>query len=79
MIEEIKKQYYSIGEVIEMIPVSHFCIHEWCKEFDIDVLRNRRNDRRFTPEQVLRLKLIYIFMRVEMLTIRGTKQKLKTY
>jgi DNA-binding transcriptional MerR regulator len=47
---EIKKLYYSIGEVAEMFEVSAYLIRFWESEFDIlKPKKNRKGKRLFTP------------------------------
>lgn len=74
--DEIKKQYFTIGEVQQEIPVSYFCIHQWCKLFSINTKRDKHLNRKFTPAQFLRLKIIYILLRVERYSIDGAKIEL---
>jgi len=74
--DTITKRYLGMGEVVAEIPVSTFCIHNWCKWFDIHPRRDGHQNRRFTQEQFMRLRLIYVLLRVERYSVAGAKIEL---
>ena len=52
--------YYTIGEVAEAFGVKTSLIRFWDKEFSIlKPKKNAKGNRRFTPEDIRNLKLIY--------------------
>ena len=58
------KRYYTIGEVAELFEVSRSLIRFWENEFDIlRPHKNSKGDRRFTPQNLEQLQLIYQLVR----------------
>lgn len=73
-----EKLYYSIGEVAEAFDVNPSLIRFWEKEFDIlKPKKNSRGNRRFTPEDVRNLELIYHLVKIRGFTLDGAKIQLK--
>lgn len=73
-----EKLYYSIGEVARALDVNPSLIRFWEKEFDIlKPRKNSKGDRRFTPEDIKNLQLIYHLVRVRGFTLEGAKNQLK--
>lgn len=73
-----EKRYYSIGEVAEAFQVNTSLIRFWEKEFD--VIRPRKNakgNRKFTPEDIRNLELIYHLVKERGFTLEGAKIHLK--
>jgi len=76
---EIKKLYYTIGEVAEMFKVNTSLVRYWEKEFEIlKPQKNKKNgNRMFSPKDVRTMHIIYHLVKERGLTLRGAKQKLK--
>lgn len=75
---EIKKLYYSIGEVADMFDVNTSLIRYWEKEFDvIKPKKNKKGNRMFTPEDVENFHIIYHLVKEKGLTLKGAKLKMK--
>lgn len=75
---DIKKLYYSIGEVSEMFAVNASLIRFWENEFDvIKPKKNNKGNRLFTPEDIDNFKLIYNLVKEQGLTLEGAKKYLK--
>lgn len=76
--KEIKKLYYSIGEVSEMFDVNASLIRYWEKEFDVlKPKKNAKGNRLFTDKDIENLKLIYHLVKERGFTLEGAKMKLK--
>ena len=75
---ELTKLYYSIGEVAEMLGVNASLIRFWEKEFkQLAPKKNKKGNRKFTPEDILVLQRIYQLVKIEGLTLEGAKKALK--
>jgi len=60
------KLYYSIGEVAKAFGVNASLIRFWEKEFDeIQPKKNAKGNRKFTPEDIKHIELIYHLVRKE--------------
>ena len=76
---QIEKIYFSIGEVAKNLKVNPSLIRFWEKEFDIiKPKKNLQGNRLFTTEDIKQLKLIYFLVKEKGMTLKGTKQILKT-
>lgn len=77
-IELPEKRYYGIGEVAEAFNVNASLIRFWEKEFDvIKPKKNAKGNRKFTPEDIKNLKLIYHLVKERGFTLEGAKTHLK--
>ena len=75
---EIKKLYYSIGEVAEIFDVNTSLIRFWEKEFDIiKPKKNAKGNRMFTEDDVNNFFIIYHLVKERGFTLQGAKEKLK--
>ena len=75
---EIKKLYYSIGEVAEIFDVNTSLIRFWEKEFDIiKPKKNAKGNRLFTEADVNNFYIIYHLVKERGFTLQGAKEKLK--
>jgi len=75
---EIKKLYYSIGEVAEIFDVNTSLIRFWEKEFDIiKPKKNAKGNRMFTEADVNNFFIIYHLVKERGFTLQGAKEKLK--
>ncbi|TVZ52208.1 MerR family transcriptional regulator [Dokdonia sp. Hel_I_53] len=73
-----EKLYYSIGEVAKAFDVNTSLIRFWEKEFDvITPKKNARGARKFTPEDIKNLGLIYHLVKERGFTLEGAKTHLK--
>ena len=73
-----EKRYYSIGEVAEALKVNTSLIRFWEKEFDaIKPKKNAKGNRKFTPEDIKNLELIYHLVKERGFTLEGAKTHLK--
>ncbi|WP_121667703.1 MerR family transcriptional regulator [Mesonia aquimarina] len=72
------KLYYSIGEVAEAFKVNASLIRFWEKEFDvIQPKKNAKGNRKFTPNDIKNLELIYHLVKERGFTLEGAKTHLK--
>ena len=73
-----EKRYYSIGEVAKAFDVNASLLRFWEKEFDIiKPKKNAKGDRKFTPEDVKNLQLIFHLVKERGFTLDGAKIHLK--
>lgn len=72
------KLYYGIGEVADAFGVNTSLIRFWEKEFDvIKPKKNAKGNRKFTPEDIKNLELIYHLVKERGFTLEGAKTHLK--
>lgn len=77
-IELPEKRYYAIGEVATAFGVNTSLIRFWEKEFDaLKPKKNAKGNRKFTPEDIKNLKLIYHLVKERGFTLEGAKIHLK--
>ncbi|MDO6596114.1 MerR family transcriptional regulator [Oceanihabitans sp. 2_MG-2023] len=77
-IELPEKRYYGIGEVAKAFGVNTSLIRFWEKEFDVlKPKKNAKGNRKFTPEDINNLKLIYHLVKERGFTLEGAKTHLK--
>lgn len=73
-----EKRYYKIGEVAKAFNVNTSLIRFWEKEFEeLKPKKNAKGDRKFTPEDINNLKLIYYLVKDKGFTLEGAKTHLK--
>lgn len=73
-----EKRYYSIGEVAEAFSVNTSLIRFWEKEFDaLQPKKNAKGNRKFTPEDIKNLEIIYHLVKERGFTLEGAKIHLK--
>ena len=73
-----EKRYYTIGEVAKAFDVNTSLIRFWEKEFDVlKPKKNAKGNRKFTPEDVKNLQLIYHLVKERGFTLDGAKIHLK--
>ncbi|MGV6829560.1 MAG: MerR family transcriptional regulator [Flavobacteriales bacterium] len=73
-----KKRYYSIGEVAKAFSVKTSLIRFWEKEFDVlQPKKNAKGNRKFTPQDIQNLELIYYLVKDRGFTLEGAKNHLK--
>lgn len=77
-IELPEKRYYNIGEVAKAFGVNTSLIRFWEKEFDtLKPKKNAKGNRKFTPDDVKNLQLIYHLVKERGFTLDGAKIHLK--
>ncbi len=77
-IELPEKRYYNIGEVAKAFDVNTSLIRFWEKEFDIlKPKKNAKGNRKFTPEDIYNLELIFHLVKERGFTLEGAKIHLK--
>ncbi len=73
-----EKRYYNIGEVAKAFGVNTSLIRFWEKEFDeLKPKKNAKGNRKFTPEDVKNLELIFYLVKERGFTLEGAKTHLK--
>jgi DNA-binding transcriptional MerR regulator len=72
------KRYYGIGEIAKAFNVNTSLIRFWEKEFDIlKPKKNAKGNRKFTPDDVKNLEIIYYLVKERGFTLDGAKTHLK--
>lgn len=72
------KLYYGIGEVSKAFGVNASLIRFWEKEFDVlQPKKNAKGNRKFTPQDIKNLELIYHLVKERGFTLEGAKIHLK--
>ena len=75
---EVKKLYYSIGEVADMLGVSQSLLRFWEKEFDnIKPRKNKKGDRLYTDKEIDKLKVIYHYVKEKGYTLTGARKAIQ--
>lgn len=74
------KRYYGIGEVARAFDVNTSLIRFWEKEFDaLKPKKNAKGNRKFTPDDIKTLELIYHLVKERGFTLEGAKTHLKEH
>lgn len=77
-IELPEKRYYGIGEIAKAFNVNTSLIRFWEKEFDVlQPKKNAKGNRKFTPQDVKNLQLIFHLVKERGFTLDGAKTHLK--
>lgn len=77
-VELPEKLYYGIGEVARAFDVNTSLIRFWEKEFDaLQPKKNAKGNRKFTPQDITNLKLIFHLVKERGFTLEGAKIHLK--
>lgn len=75
---EIEKKYFSIGEVASMFKVAPSLIRYWEGEFDIiNPKKDKKGNRRFTKEDIEKIRFIYQLVKVKGFTLQGAQEVIK--
>ncbi|QQX75344.1 MULTISPECIES: MerR family transcriptional regulator [Aequorivita] len=73
-----ERLYYNIGEVADAFGVNTSLIRFWEKEFDVlKPKKNAKGNRKFTPQDIKNLELIYHLVKERGFTLEGAKIHLK--
>ena len=76
-IKEIKKLYYSIGEVSKMTGIKQYVLRYWETEFPIlNPTKNRAGNRTYRMQDINTVKHIKSLLYEQKFTIKGAKQYL---
>lgn len=79
-IELPERRYYNIGEVAKAFDVNTSLIRFWEKEFDVlKPKKNAKGNRKFTPEDIKNLELIYHLVKERGFTLDGARIHLKEH
>ena len=79
-IKNIKKLYYSIGDVSEMTDLKQYVLRYWETEFAIlNPSKNRAGNRTYKDEDIKIIRHIKELLYEKKFTIRGAKQYLEDY
>lgn len=75
---DLKKLYYTIGEVAIFFDVNTSLIRFWEKEFSgIKPKKNKKGNRLFTPKDIKIIDKIYILVKEKGYTLDGAKKALR--
>lgn len=75
--EEIKKQYYTIGEVARELDLTTSLIRFWETEFrEVNPKKNRKGNRMYTPKDIETLRKIRYLLKEQKFTIKGAKERM---
>ncbi len=73
-----EKRYYGIGEVANAFGVNTSLVRFWEKEFDVlKPKKNAKGNRKFTPEDIKNLQIIYHLVKERGFTLEGAKVHLR--
>ena len=76
--KQIKKLYYSIGEVSDLTGLKQYVLRYWETEFPhLKPNKNSAGNRTYTPEDVENIQEIKRLLHEEKFTIKGARQYLK--
>ncbi len=77
-LRNIKKLYYSIGQVSNMIELKQYVLRYWETEFPhLKPNKNSAGNRVYTPKDIENIKEIKKLLHEEKFTIKGARQHLK--
>lgn len=75
---EIKKKYFTIGEVASNLDLSTSQIRFWESEFDqLNPKKNSKGSRKFTDKDIKTIRAIHSLLKSKKFTIDGAKKVLK--
>ena len=73
-----EKRYYGIGEVAQAFGVNTSLVRFWEKEFDVlKPKKNAKGNRKFTPEDIKNLQIIYHLVKERGFTLEVAKVHLR--
>ncbi len=74
-----EKLYYSIGEVAEILGEKTSLVRFWSDNFTefVRPVRNKKGNRKFTPDDVKALKMIHYLVKDEKMTLEGAAARMK--
>lgn len=75
--KELKKMYYSIKEVSEMLGIPDSTLRYWEKEFkEIHPKKNSKGIRRYTESDIEQIRKVNHLVKEKSLTIKGAKSRM---
>jgi DNA-binding transcriptional MerR regulator len=75
-----EKRYYTIGEVAKAFEVNTSLLRYWEKQFkEIQPKKKTSGVRKYTPQDVENIKLIYHLLKEKGMTIEGTKKSIERF
>jgi len=78
-VAQLKKLYYSIGEVAKMFHVNASLLRFWEKEFKFDIAKkNLKGNRLYSVKEIEKIRQIYQWVKIEGYTLEGAKQQLES-
>ncbi len=78
MADELKKLYYTIGEVAEKCQVTPSLLRHWETEFPmLKPKKNQKGDRRYTEKDMELVRVIYHLVKEKGYTLQGAREMLK--
>ncbi|MDG2342031.1 MAG: MerR family transcriptional regulator [Cytophagales bacterium] len=76
---EIKKKYYSIGEVSDQLNLNTSLIRYWESEFEVlNPKKNKKGLRKYKDKDIETLKKIHSLLKNDGFTIEGAKKHFKS-
>ncbi|MBX7241320.1 MAG: MerR family transcriptional regulator [Bacteroidia bacterium] len=73
--DEIQKQYYTIGEVSKLLKIQPSVLRFWETEFkQIQPRKNRKGNRVYTPKDIELLTYIRFLLKEKAFTIKGAQR-----
>lgn len=73
--DEIQKQYYTIGEVSKLLEIQPSMLRFWETEFkQIQPRKNRKGNRVYTPKDIELLTYIKFLLKEKAFTIKGAQR-----
>lgn len=74
----IEKKYFTIGEVAKILGVATSLIRFWETQFDfIRPKKNAKGNRKYTQEDLKKLKLVYHLVKEKGYTLQGAQEHIK--
>jgi len=74
----IVKKYFTIGEVAKLLGVATSLIRFWETQFDfIRPKKNAKGNRKFTQDDLKKLKLVYHLVKEKGYTLQGAQDHIK--
>ena len=76
--DEIKKHYYTISEVAEMLGLTSSLIRYWETEFkEIQPKKNRKGNRVSTEKDIEHIETVKYLLKTKKYTIKGAQESLE--
>lgn len=76
----IEKKYFTIGEVAKELGVATSLIRFWETQFDfISPKKNKKGNRKYTQEDLKKLKLVYHLVKERGFTLQGAHEHVKAH
>ena len=76
----IEKKYFTIGEVAKELGVATSLIRFWETQFSfINPKKNQKGNRKFTQEDLKKIKLVYHLVKEKGYTLQGAQEHIKNH